>query len=189
MRKRGTQLCMLFCQFKTPPTSYIHEEKYSHWLQCRGREKHWIENRNKDDAWLFFIVSFSNSYFPCFLIDIDEGIRGNIDSNMYICPHFYSIMDMGCIICSYRNNTITSEENIVTYYKMTFPNSIIIGTFEPTSKIHFLTSFCIYDACARMLCFITLSELWFFDFTSDDTTFIQHGFSYDSSPEELYPFT
>ena len=82
-------------------------------------------------------------------------------------------MDRSCLIGTHGDDTITSKEDSISYDEMSFSCSVIICTFESASKIYFLPRCRTDDAGAWVFGFVFLSEDGFFDFASDDTSFVE----------------
>ena len=138
-----------------------------------------------DGAWLFFIVAFSYRYFRSFLIDIDERISGDILIYVDVCSDFDSIMDMCCLSCFYRYDGVASEKYIISNHESPFSSSIVIGTLESTTKIHFFSSRGADNIGSRMFCLIFVSEDGFFYLTAYNTLWAYLWSSDETSPEYL----
>lgn len=107
---------------------------------------------------------------------------------MYVRAYFGPIANMSRLFGSDWYDTIATQKNIVSNNKLSFSIAIIVGTLESSTKIYFIPSFCTDDARTRMFRFVLFPENWFFYFTTDDASYTQSWFSYDSSPEDFYIF-
>ena len=87
---------------------------------------------------------------------------------MDVRSDFDPIMDMGCLSCFYRYDRVASEKYIIPNDEVTFSSSIVIGTLESTTKIHFFSSLGADNSGSRMFCLIFVSEDGFFYFTAYD---------------------
>lgn len=78
---------------------------------------------------------------------------------MDICTDFDPIMERCCFACFDGEDTVASEEHIISYDEVSFSCSIVVGTFKSSSEVHLLARSCTDDVCSWVFGFVVLSEV------------------------------
>lgn len=78
---------------------------------------------------------------------------------MDIRPDFHSIVQRGSLVCFDGEDTIASEEHIISDDEMPLSCSIIVRTFKSSSEVHSFPRSGAHHSCPRVFGLVMLPEV------------------------------
>ena len=92
-------------------------------------------------------------------IIVHERIIRDIEVDTRIRAYFRATPYHASLLSFDREDTIASEEDSIPYLEKSFASTIIIGTLDSSTEIHFFTRSDIHDISSRMFRFIGFAEV------------------------------